>query len=483
MNVVLLYRRRWGLFYLPVLAVAGALIYKSATDWLPLPPRHLVIAAGSPQGNYVQMAVRYRDELERRGITVDISTSSQGPASPLQRLEDPRYPAQAGFAHGLLADAARTVGAPAGAVAASSASANTGATPGTASSGPSGALPGTPPGAESAASAPRARVQTLAVIGKQPVWIFTRQPGATTPAQLKGLRLAAGPRGAPQRRVAEMILAQAQLHEADVAWDDVHQGLAAANELLEGRVDAVIAIGSGDAPSVRLLSRSAGVFMVGMDRANVLAAREPRLSAVVLPQGAIELRGDVPPRDLTLLYTSTHLLAREGMHPALQRALLDAAADIHAVPTFLQRQSEYPNVDDADFPVSPHAQRHALGWRPWMEAALPYWWAQLAELLLYAVLPILLATAAALVWIPRLFSLRVNAVLSHHYGELKFLENDIDTVLRDSPMALGKLITQLDAIEEQVRRLNLPDRYADRWYTLRQHLTATRERLMGMRAR
>lgn len=450
MNVVLLYRRRWGLFYLPVLAVAGALAYKAATDWLPLPPRHLVIAAGSPQGNYVQVAVRYRDELERRGITVDISTSSQGPASPLQRLRDPGYPAQAGFAHGLLADGADRPAVPA-------------------------------PG--SAAASPQIRVQTLAVIGKQPVWIFTRQPGVTAPAQLKGLRIAAGPRGAPQRRVAEMILTQAQLHEGDVTWDEASQGLAAANELLEGRIDAVVAIGSGDAPSVRLLSRSAGVSMVGMDRANVLAAREPRLQAVVLPQGAIELRGDVPPRDLTLLYTGTHLLARESMHPALQRALLDAATDIHAVPTFLQRQSEYPNVDDADFPVSPHAQRHALGDRPWMEAALPYWWAQLAELILYALLPIVLSTAFALLWIPRLFSLRVNAVLSHYYGELKFLENDIDTLLRESPMALGKLVTQLDAIEAKVRLLDLPDHYADRWYTLRQHLTATRARLMAMRAR
>ncbi len=437
MNVVLLYRRRWGLFYLPVMAVAVGAIIWTARNVLPLPPRSVTIVAGSPQGGYVQMALRYREALERRGIAADISTTSGGPAGPLQRLADPQDRAQAGFAHGLLSD-----------------------------------LP--------AASAP---VQALAVVGKQPVWIFTRAAGITSITQLRGMRIAAGPKGSPQRRVASLLLSQAQLTDGDVTWDEEHQGIAAGNELLEGRVDAMLNIGSGDAPTVRQLSRSAGIYMVGVDRANALAAREPRLQALVLPHGAIELRGDVPPRDLTLLYTGTHLLVRESMHPALQRAMLDAANDIHPTPTFLQRQSEYPAVDAMDFPVSPHAVRHALGYRPWLEAALPYWWAQLAELLLYAVLPILVLTGMALVWIPQLFSLRVNAVLSHYYGELKFLESDIEKAVVNAPITMNRLMAKLDAIEEQVRGLDLPDRYADRWYTLRQHLATARERALGLRAR
>jgi TRAP-type uncharacterized transport system substrate-binding protein len=439
MNVVLLYRRRWGLFYLPVLALGVIAIIWVARVAMPLPPRNVTIAAGSPQGNYVQLALRYREALERRGITVDISTSELGAAGPIQRLASPLDPAQAGFAHGLLADM----------------------------------------GPERADQAP---VQALAVIGKQPVWIFTRVQSINSVSQLRALRIAAGPPGTPQRRLAGLLLSQAQVRENDVIWDDKHQGLAAANELLEGKIDAVITIGSGDSPTVRLLSRSTGIYMLGVDRANALAAREPRLQAIVLPQGAIELRGDVPPRDLTMVYTGTHLLVRASMHPALQRAFMDAASDIHSVPTFLQRQSEYPAIEASDFPLSPHAQRQALGYRPWLEAALPYWWAQLAELLLYAVLPIVLITVAALIWIPQFFSLRVNAVLSHYYGELKFLENDIDNA-GNTPMAMPRLLAQLDAIEQQVSTLDLPDRYADRWYTLRQHLIAARERLLGMRAR
>lgn len=437
MRVMLLYRRRWGLFYLPVLALAVLVVLAAARVWFPLPPRSVTLAAGVPQGGYTQLAARYREVLERRGITVDVTTSpTLGAVAPLQRLANPADPAQAGFAHGLLAE-----------------------------------------------RGPEAPVVALAVIGKQPLWIFTNIAGVGSLSQLRGLRVAAGPVGSAQRQLATQLLAQAQVREDEVQWVATASGQAAADALLDGQIDVLITIGSSDAPSVRLLSRSPGVFMLGVERASALAAREPRLRAFVLPQGAIELRGDVPPRDLTLLYTRTHLLVRETMHPALQRAFMDAASDIHASPTFLQRQSEYPDFQDSDFPLSPVAQRHAWGQRPWLETALPYWWAQLAELLLYIVLPVLAFTALALLWIPQLFSLRVNAVLSHYYGELKFLEDDIAQVAAESPMALRSLLGKLDTMEAEVASLDLPDRFVDRWYTLREHLHAARERLLTLRAR
>jgi hypothetical protein len=258
--------------------------------------------------------------------------------------------------------------------------------------------------------------------------------------------------------------------------------MAGATELLDQHADAFIAIASGDAPTVRLLTRSGGITMLGLDRADALAAREPRLAPFVLPQGSIELRGDVPPRDLTMVYTGTHLLVRPEMHPALQRALLDAAMEIHSVPSFLQRHNEYPDFH-TDFPLSPTAQRYEHGGRPWLEMALPYWWAQLAELALYAVVPIALLAILALVWIPRIFSLRVDAALARYYGELNFLERDVDAAVSDQPIRIRQLLEALDRMELEVAALDIPNRFADRWYTLRQHLVNVRERLLAVRAR
>jgi len=431
---MILYRRRWALCYLPVLLAAVSGIWAAAHYLFPLPPQTLTLAAGTPQGGYAQMALRYRAELERRGIAVDIVTSDLGALGPLHRLAHTNDAAQAGFAHGLLAD-----------------------------------------------SGPESPVQALAVIGKQPVWIFTHHTGIVHLSMLRGLKIAAGPAGAPVRRVAEQLLAQAQVREADVTWVPL-QGGPAANELLAQDIDAVVTLGSSESPTVKLLAHSAGIHLLGVERANALASREPRLRPFVLPQGAIELRGNVPPRDLTLLHTGTNLLVRENMHPALQRALLDAATEIHAAPTFLQHQAEYPDFQ-TDFPLSAVARRHVDGHRPALEAVLPYWWAQLTELLLFGVLPILLLAGAALMWIPQLFSLHVDAVLAHHYGELKFIEDDLERTAAENPMELKSVLGRLDRMEQDVAQLDLPDRYADRWYTLREHLWAARERLVQLRGR
>lgn len=195
------------------------------------------------------------------------------------------------------------------------------------------------------------------------------------------------------------------------------------------------------------------------------------------------MRGDIPPRDLTLMSLQTHLLVRPEVHPALQRALLDAAIDIHEIPSFLQRHGEFPSFGGSDFPLSPTARAYSLGGRPWMEALLPYRTAQYAELVLYAVVPILGMALVLLAWIPRLFDWRISSALNHFYGDLKFLEGDMDAAASDNPIALRRFLERLDSIERQVAALDLPDAFSERCYTLREHLAAARDRLLQLRAR
>jgi hypothetical protein len=178
-----------------------------------------------------------------------------------------------------------------------------------------------------------------------------------------------------------------------------------------------------------------------------------------------------------------HLLVRSNMHPALQRALLDVAHEVHETPSFLQRQGEFPNSREVDFTPSPVAQALSNGDRPWLERLLPYWWAQLAELLIYAVLPILLLSLIVLLWIPYFFDWKVNAALQNFYGELKFLEMDIEPTASSRPIEIKRLLQRLDEIEAKVTLLDLPNSYANRWYTLREHIARAREKLLNMRSR
>ncbi len=434
MKLILLFRMRWALFYLPVVMYAAMAMWFCTVVLLPLPPSSFVMAVGLPQGSYASIASRYRQELEDRGISVEIVTT-EGASGPLNGLADPKSEVMAGFASGLF---------------------NMGKSDG---------------------------VAALAAIERQPVWIFTRLDTVTQLAQLKGLRIGTAGQGNPGWAVTQLLLAHARLSTSDVVLREAKTYAEAANDLIDGKVDVAVIVASGEAEAMRALSRSPGIHMVGLERISALTAREPRLRPFVLPQGAIELRGDVPSSDLTLLAANLHLLVRDTMHPALQRVLLDTAQKLHEAPSFLQHQGEYPATYDVDYTLSPVARKWANGERPLMERLLPYQKAQLAELLLYAILPILIFTFFMLAWIPKFFAWKVNAVLQNYYGELKFLESEIVPSATTRPLEMMKLMQRLDAIELQVVTMELPNKYADRWYTLREHCAQAREKLLSYRAR
>lgn len=435
MRLFLLYKRRWWLFYAPILLCAVAVLWVSATHWYPLPPTTAVIAAGSAEGSFARLAQRYAQKLESIGINVDIvySGSKNNTGSELERLLLPMDIARIGFAHGIYARSA-------------------------------------------------SGLQALAVIDNEPVWIFSTLNGPDTFRQAAGARIAAGSATSPSFLATRLMLAHAGVRESDVRFQP-QVDMAAGQALVNGQVDVVVVTAGYEAPLVQMLTRQGGVQILGVEQAATLAARQSVLQPLLLPEGSLELGNNLPPRDVTMASLQTHLLIKPDVHPALQRALLDAATELHEEPTFLQRHGQFPTYSTSDFPLSPTARAYSLGHRPLLETLLPYRKAQWAELLLFAVLPILTMTFLILAWIPKLFDWRVNSSLHHFYGDLKFLEGEMQTVAATNPMALRALIERLDAIEQRVVKMELPDAFSDRWYTLRQHLSAAQERMFKLRSR
>lgn len=448
MRLLSLYRRRWWLFYTPILLGAAAAIWWAAACQYPVAPTQMVIAAGPLQGSYALLAQRYAQRLDQLGIQAQIDYDDS-PKGVLEHLLAPdnradgrtaltpprtadRPQASVGFVHGLYAT-------------------------------------------------PDLPLQTLAITGREPVWIFVRQDGATSVLQLADQRIAAGLPDSSTYAAALLMLKQAGLMRDDVTFVPL-MPLDAVNALTEKTVDAVFQAASEEAESIRLMINNPGLRLLSFGEAPQLAAKNPRLQPLLLPQGSIEMRGNVPPSDLTLISLQTHLLVRPSVHPALQRAVLAVATDIHAAPSFLHRSGEYPNIRHPEFPLSPTARAYVGGERPWLETVFPYGVAQKAALLLYAVIPILALAVFVMAWIPRLFDWRVSAVLNHFYGELKFLEVEIEAAAIDQPMALKAMLDRLDNIEREVVRLDLPDTFSDRWYTLREHIAAARDRLLTLRA-
>jgi NMT1-like family len=432
MRLLLLYRRRWWLFYLPVLLSALSALWWAVTNLHVLPPEKIVISGGSAENSYARLAQRYAEQLERIGVNTEIVYTA-GEAQGFAQLVNASESASVGFANTVYAGNA-------------------------------------------------GQIEALAVIGQEPIWIFSSLNGPGNLANAKGLRIAVGQDTGSTANAARLLLAHAGVKASEVKLESL-AGTAAANALVDGRIDMMFQVAGEDSQAVQMLSRMGGIQLLSVDNAGSLTSQERPLQLLLLPQGVIELRGDVPPRDVTLISLQTHLLVKPNVHPALQRALLRAASEIHEAPTFLQRHGQFPSFRGSDFKLSPVARNYSLGTQPWMETLLPYRKAQWAELMLFAILPILGLTLFILNWIPKLFDWRINTGLNHFYGELKFLEHEMTDIATDNPIALKGLLERLDSIEQKVVTMDLPDEYSERWYTLREHLAAAQENLLKLRAR
>lgn len=439
MKFDLLYRRRWLLLNIPIALLAAALLWLSYTVWLPQPPRSLKISAGLPGDGTTQLALRYRESLAQLGISAEVLTHDKAHAA-LQALTGESPTASLALASGLHA----------------------------------AKLPGQ--------STTELKLQSLAVIEREPVWVFSRSPLVAKIKDLRGLRVGIVQDDALAASAAQLLLEHSKLQAGDVQWVGVQRSQLA-NLLIDGQLDAAIVLASANSEIVRVLTRSTAIQILGLEQVRGLVQREGRLRPFVLPQGVIELRGDIPPRDLTMVSADLQLVIRPDMHPALQRTLLNIASQLHERPSFLQRQSEFPRLTDMDFPASPVAATALRNSKPWLEQFLPYGWAQLAQWLLLAFLPIMLAGVLLLTWMPSWFDWRVNALLQNFYGELKFLETEIESTASERPIEIRRLLQRIDDIDIQVMQLDLPPTYADRWYTLRSHLASARDRLLGLRAR
>jgi TRAP-type uncharacterized transport system substrate-binding protein len=429
----LYFRKRWLLLYAPILLLAAFLLWISLTYWLPLPPQRVALAAGVPGGGYAQLAMQYRKQLEEIGVQVSVVTATQSHSGLRQLGDDAGI--DLALVNGMHQEQARGI-----------------------------------------------KLMALAAIEREPLWVFTRLPNLSRLAELRGLRIGIPGYDSLQPRINQIVLGQAQLKASDVTLIPFERDQLA-NALIDGQVDAVILMGSVRNSVARSMIRGTGIALLGMDQVGKLLGQEKTLRALVLPQGVIEFRGDVPSRDLTMVAADLHLLARSNMHPALQRAIYSAATRIHEIPSFLQTQGEFPTVIGLDFPVSETTLALSRGQRPWLEELLPFWWAQAAQWLLYAGLPIVLITILLLAWIPSWFEWRVNAALQNFYGELKFLETEMSSIASERPIEMRNMIQRIDEIEQQVMQLQLPPQYTHRWYTLRSHLSDARERLLSLRAR
>ena len=432
-----LYQRKWLLIRLPlVLAAIGAAVWLWLVVW-PMPPTRLSISTAQTDGAYQLHARRYAEKLAQHGVTLEIRPSA-GSEENLQRLRRAEAPAdlaliQGGFGY---------LGA-------------------------------------SFEGRDRSRIRTLANVDIEPVWLFSRNREIDSLHELQGLRLATGPEGSGHRRVALKLLEQARIGKGDVNLSPL-TGSAAVQAMRHGTLDAVLMVVAPESAALQNMLSVPGIQIANLKKSAAITERNPYLESRLLAQGTLDPR--LPPRDSTLLTTSTSLVAREGLHPALQRLVLAVAVEVHAGGGLFHRAGDFPSLRRIDFPTSPQARETLAQGLPWLERILPFWWAQAASRVLLICLPLALLAAGLMRLIPAGLRWMLERRVNRWYGELKFIENDLSQPDLTG-LELGKFLQRLNSMDRALLAFATPGDLIARGYTLHQHIEFVRQRLYRMRGR
>jgi len=391
----------------------------------PPPPRQVVMSTGAEDGAYHRYALRYRQVLADRGLQLILRPSS-GAQQNLERLRSGEGGVQVGLVQGGLV---------------------------------------LPEDAE--------RLVTLGSAFFEPIWVFYR---GTAPidniAKLRGQRLAIGAPGSGTYALGLSVARNNGLAQAPTTLLELG-GLAAADALIEGRIDAALLVSAIDGQAVQKLLRVPAVRVMNMRRADAYVRRLPYLHKLELPEGVVDLAADIPAQPLTMIALTANLVAREDLHPVAIELLLQAVRDVHGGPTLLHSAGRFPSPMDVELPLSTDADRFYRERPSLLRRILPFWVAVWAERALFILLPLLAIAIPAFAYLPKIYAWHINSKLDRWYSELNRIEHEALAPGADHT----SLMARMNEVDARLNVLKVPKRYLAPLYMLRMHASYVRDLL------
>src|SRR5262249_20094089 len=144
-----------------------------------------------------------------------------------------------------------------------------------------------------------------------------------------------------------------------------------------------------------------------------------------------------------------------------------------------QHANEFPAAETVDFPLSDEALQFHKSGRPFLHNQLPFWMATAIGKLIILLIPILGVLYPMMRFLPNLFDWMMRSKISRLYGELRFLEEEIEAAhgVGDKENNMREIAARLDRLEGQATRLKMPLSYASMLYILQNHIDLVRQRL------
>jgi TRAP transporter TAXI family solute receptor len=322
--------------------VAGTLLATAAYIYFELPPSRIVIATGPKGGFFETSGEAYKAYLAKRGVEVELR-GREDTLSIIDAVEDPKSGIDVGFA------------------------------------------------AQSIDKSKYPRVKSLGGITYEPFFLFYRKDLGRLDRldQLKGRRVAVGLPGVGTRKMADQLLPEFGVTEANTTLLGLALGESVA-KLKSGAVDAIFVTLPAHNAIITDLATTPGIEMMSHGNVEALAKQFPAFHAIKISKGSYSLKNDIPDRDLFMPAVTAQVLVREDLSQGIIYELLAAMEDTHSSATITNEENEFPSTRDTQIPVDNVAREFYRDGLPFFFKHLPFYLASLLQNTWIYILPLVI---------------------------------------------------------------------------------------------
>jgi TRAP-type uncharacterized transport system substrate-binding protein len=323
-------------------------------------------------------------------------------------------------------------------------------------------------------------ILSLGSVGYQPLWFFhTGEPfeGADFVEFLAGKRISIGLPGSGTRPVADALLA---------ALPDVERGRIglvempageSAMRLLRGDIDGMFLLAGMESGNAQALLTQHGVHILSFPVADALTKYIDYMEVITLPRGALTLSPPRPAEDVRMVATTTTILARESLHPALQYLFMRATTELNSRERpYFERSGGFPAFTEHNVPRSEVAARYLDHGAPLLESYAPFWVASFFDRAWFAILALIAVLYPLMRMLPSYRKTSFDVAASYKFGEIFRLTAAVEHC--DSPEKLPEYWREYARLESDLSEMWIPKGCHQNYYFLLGALEIVEEKLI-----
>lgn len=325
-----------------------------------------------------------------------------------------------------------------------------------------------------------AQLQSIASVFFEPVLVVER--AEWNAEHIEGGRIAIGSPGSGANDLTRELLEDQGVRDGVPPGTELVEigEQEAVDALLAGEVNSAVFVTSLDVPWVRPLFTDSRLRVTNMHLANAFTRHYRYLERLVIPAGLIDLKSEVPATDLEAIATTASLVTRPDIHKALIPLFIESAREQLYQGDLLAGPDAFPSSHGVEAPLAEEALQYFERGPSFFYRWLPFRYASTATRLTIILIPLLTLMYPMFRLAGPAYRWAIERRIYRWYRVLGRIERRMDT--NKDAESLAQIEKELDQIDDQIRHIYVPSRYASNLFTLRMHHKLLEDRLRSLQS-